>query len=219
MRRASALLATATVCCLSAVAADFPTPTNSEKAPGGPLSPREVCDSARLPPGFRLDVFAAEPDVANPIGICTDARGRLWVAENFTWAGAAVGGWDDTLRDRIVVLADRDGDGRHDERTVFWDQGTRVTSVAVGLGGAWVIDLPHLLFIPDRDADLVPDGPPEVVLDGFDETSVGHTPANGLTWGPDGWLWGRHGIQGTSRIGLSTPASGATIPRDASSRR
>lgn len=202
VRRASALLATATVCCLSAVAADFPTPTNSEKAPGGPLSPREVCDSARLPPGFRLDVFAAEPDVANPIGICTDARGRLWVAENFTWAGAAVGGWDDTLRDRIVVLADRDGDGRHDERTVFWDQGTRVTSVAVGLGGAWVIDLPHLLFIPDRDADLVPDGPPEVVLDGFDETSVGHTPANGLTWGPDGWLWGRHGIQGTSRIGL-----------------
>lgn len=156
----------------------------------------------RLPPGFRLDVFAAEPDIANPIGICTDARGRLWVAENFTWAGAGVGGWDDTLRDRIVVLADRDGDGRHDDRTVFWDQGTRVTSVAVGLGGAWVLDLPHLLFIPDRDADLVPDGPPEIILDGFDETSVGHTPANGLTWGPDGWLWGRHGIQGTSRIGL-----------------
>ena len=201
-RAAPSLLATVALFCLSAMAADFPTPTNSEKAPGGPLAPREVCDSARLPPGFRLDVFAAEPDVANPIGICTDARGRLWVAENFTWAGAAVGGWDDTLRDRIVVLADRDGDGRHDERTVFWDQGTRVTSVAVGLGGAWVIDLPHLLFIPDRDADLVPDGPPEVVLDGFDETSVGHTPANGLTWGPDGWLWGRHGIQGTSRIGL-----------------
>jgi len=201
-RVASVLLVTVTTGWLSGMAADFPTPTNTEKAPGGPLSPREVCESARLPPGFRLDVFAAEPDVANPIGICTDARGRLWVAENFTWAGAAVGGWDDTLRDRIVVLADRDGDGRHDERTVFWDQGTRVTSVAVGLGGAWVIDLPHLLFIPDRDADLVPDGPPEVVLDGFDETSVGHTPANGLTWGPDGWLWGRHGIQGTSRIGL-----------------
>ncbi len=190
-----------------AVAA-FPAPPDTEKAAGGPLPPEEVCATAQLPPGFRLLPFASEPAVQNPIGICTDARGRLWVAENFTWAGNGLGVWDDALRDRIIVLTDRDGDGRHDERTVFWDAGTRVTSVAVGLGGVWVLDLPQLLFIPDRDDDLVPDGPPEVVLDGFDETSVGHTPANGLTWGPDGWLWGRHGIQGTSQIGV--PGAGAS---------
>jgi len=184
-----------------AAAAEFPAPTNSEKSADGPMDPAEVCRTARVPPGFALLPFAAEPDVQNPIGICTDARGRLWVAENYTWAGNGLGVWDDSLRDRIVVLADRDGDGRHDERTVFWEGGTRLTSVAVGLGGAWVIDLPHLLFIPDRDDDLVPDGPPEIVLDGIDERSVGHTPCNGLTWGPDGWLWARHGIQGTSRIG------------------
>ena len=179
-----------------------PPPPNTEKADDGPMDPATVCATARLPPGFRLEVFAAEPAVQNPIGICTDARGRLWVAENFTWAGNGLGTWDDTLRDRIVVLADTDGDGRHDRRTVFWDGGTRLTSVAVGLGGVWAIDLPHLLFIPDRDDDLVPDGPPEIVLDGLDETAVGHTPANGLSWGPDGWLWARHGIQGTSRIGV-----------------
>jgi putative membrane-bound dehydrogenase-like protein len=181
--------------------AAFPTPTNSEKAASRPMDPEEVCRTARLPEGFTLQVFAAEPDVQNPIGLCTDARGRVWVAENFTWAGNGLGTWDDSLRDRVVVLTDRDGDGRHDERRVFWDGGTRLTSVAVGLGGVWVIDLPHLLFIPDRNDDLVPDGPPEIVLDGLDEKSVGHTPANGLTWGPDGWLWARHGIQGTSRIG------------------
>jgi len=183
------------------VAADFPAPTNSEKSAASPMAPAEVCRSARLPPGFSLQAFAAEPDVQNPIGICTDARGRLWVAENFTWAGNGLGVWDDALRDRIVVLEDRDGDGRHDVRTVFWDGGTRLTSVAVGLGGVWAIDLPHLIFIPDRDGDLIPDGAPEIVLDGIDQRSVGHTPCNGLTWGPDGWLWGRHGIQGTSRIG------------------
>jgi putative membrane-bound dehydrogenase-like protein len=176
-------------------------PSNTEKAAGEPMDPAEACATAKLPPGFRLLPFAAEPAVRNPIGIATDARGRLWVAENMTWAGNGLGTWDDSLRDRLVVLEDADGDGRHDRRTVFWDGGTRLTSVAVGLGGAWVIDLPHLLFIPDRDDDLVPDGPPEIVLDGLDETAVGHTPANGLTWGPDGWLWGRHGIQGTSRIG------------------
>jgi putative membrane-bound dehydrogenase-like protein len=187
-------------------AVGFPTPANTERASTRPMDPAEVCRTARLPDGFSLLTFAAEPDVQNPIGLCTDARGRVWVAENFTWAGNGLGTWDDSLRDRVVVLTDRDGDGRHDERKVFWDGGTRLTSVAVGLGGVWVIDLPQLLFIPDRDDDLVPDGPPEVVLDGFDERSVGHTPANGLTWGPDGWLWGRHGIQGTSRIG--TPGAG-----------
>jgi len=185
-----------------APADDFPAPPNTEKSTELPMDPAEVCRTAKLPPGFALQVFAAEPDVQNPIGLCTDARGRVWVAENFTWAGSNLGGWDDSLRDRVTVLTDTDGDGKHDERTVFWDGGTRLTSVAVGLGGVWLIDLPHLLFIPDRDEDLVPDGPPEIVLDGIDEKSVGHTPCNGLKWGPDGWLWARHGIQATSRIGV-----------------
>ena len=65
----------------------------------------------------------------------------------------------------------------------------------------WVLNLPRLLFIPDKNRDDIPDGPPVVVLDGIDELSVGHTPANGLKWGPDGWLYARHGIQGTSSIG------------------
>jgi putative membrane-bound dehydrogenase-like protein len=192
-------------------AAEFPTPTDTETSAATPMAAGEAAATVQLPPGFRLEVFAAEPDVCNPIAIATDGKGRLWVAENYTWAGNGLGVWDDSLRDRLVVLTDSDGDGRHDERTVFWDEGTRLTSVAVGLGGVWVIDLPQVLFIPDADDDLVPDGPPEVVLDGLDETSVGHTPANGLTWGPDGWLWGRHGIQGTSKIGLPGSADSQRI--------
>ena len=112
-----------------------------------------------------------------------------------------LGVWDNKLRDRVVILEDSDGDGRQDKRTVFWDQGCKATSVEVGFGGVWVLNLPHLLFIPDRERDDVPDGPPIVMLDGLDEQSVGHTPANGLKWGPDGWLYARHGIQGTSSIG------------------
>ena len=185
----------------SLVAAEFPSPPDTERSTAEPLSAAKTAATAELPPGFRLEVFAAEPDVRNPIAMATDGRGRLWVAENYTWAGNGLGVWDDTLRDRLVVFADTDGDGTHDQRTVFWDEGTRLTSVVVGLGGVWVLDLPEVLFIPDADDDLVPDGPPEVVLDGFDQDSVGHTPANGLSWGPDGWLWGRHGIQGTSKIG------------------
>ena len=180
---------------------DFPTPYNSEKSPTSPMSPDEVVKTAKLPPGFELSVFAAEPDVQNPIAITTDERGRMWALENYTWAGSNLGGWDTKLKDRIVILEDTDGDGRHDKRTVFWDQGRKATSVEVGFGGVWVLNLPHLLFIPDKNRDDVPDGPPVVVLDGIDENAVGHTPANGLKWGPDGWLYARHGIQGTSSIG------------------
>ncbi len=180
---------------------DFPTPLNSEKSTTSPMLPMEVVKSAKLPPGFELSVFASEPNVQNPIAITTDERGRLWVAENYSWAGGGAGGFDGNQRDRIVVLEDQDGDGKHDKRTVFWDDARKLTSIEVGNGGVWAICLPNLLFFPDQNRDDIPDGPPVVMLDGFDEGVVGHTPANGLKWGPDGWLYARHGIQATSNIG------------------
>jgi len=182
-------------------AEDFPTPLNTEKATTSPMAPEEVVRTAKLPPGFVLSVFAAEPNVQNPIAITTDERGRLWVAENYSWAGGGAGGFDANQRDRIVVLEDSDGDGKHDKRTVFWDSARKLTSVEVGFGGIWAICLPNLLFIPDANRDDVPDSAPQIVLDGINEGTVGHTPANGLKWGPDGWLYARHGIQATSSIG------------------
>ncbi|WP_164101264.1 PVC-type heme-binding CxxCH protein [Candidatus Laterigemmans baculatus] len=180
---------------------EFPQPINTEQSTAEPMSAEETVRTATLPEGFELTVFAAEPDVQNPIAITTDHRGRLWVAENYTWAGSLLGNYRTDLSDRIVILEDRDGDGRHDHRTVFWDQAKKLTSIEVGFGGVWAIALPNLIFIPDADGDDVPDGPPVVVLDGLDEQAVGHTPANGLSWGPDGWLYARHGILATSSIG------------------
>ncbi len=180
---------------------DFPTPVNTEKATTSPMAPDEVVKTAKLPPGFVLSVFAAEPDVQNPIAITTDERGRLWVAENYSWAGGGAGGFDPNQRDRIVVLEDVDGDGKHDKRTVFWDSARKLTSVEVGYGGVWALCLPNLLFIPDANRDDVPDSAPQIVLDGLNEGGASHTPANGLKWGPDGWLYARHGIQITSSIG------------------
>jgi putative membrane-bound dehydrogenase-like protein len=182
----------------------FPTPFNSEK--GSPMPAEEVARTMELPPGFKCQVFAAEPDVQQPIAMAWDAKGRLWVAENYTYAENPAR-WDTKLRDRIIILEDKDGDGKHDGRKVFWDQGSYLTSVEIGYGGAWILNNGTLSFIADKNGDDVPDGEPEVLLDGFNTKTIGHNIVNGLRWGPDGWLYGRHGITDTSSVGApGTPA-------------
>nr|MBC8289634.1 dehydrogenase [Planctomycetota bacterium] len=182
-----------------ALADDFPKVENTEKG-DPPLTPQQALDALELPEGFKATLFAAEPDVRQPIALATDSRGRLWVAENYSYAERERN-FDDRFRDRIVILEDEDHDGQFDKRTVFWDQGRRLTSVEIGHGGVWVLDAPNLLFIPDKDGDDKPDGEPVVMLDGWDDAGVRHNIVNGLRWGPDGWLYGRHGILATSPVG------------------
>ena len=180
--------------------AEFPAIFNTEKTPGGPMPAAEVARTMELPPGFSCKVFAAEPDVQQPIAMAWDARGRLWVAECYTYAENPAR-WDTSLRDRIVIFEDTDNDGHFDKRTVFWDEGVRLTSIELGNGGVYALCAPNLIFIPDKNGDDKPDGAPEVLLDGFNFKTVGHNIVNGLRWGPDGWLYGRHGISDTSAIG------------------
>ena len=179
-------------------AADFPPPVNTQE--GAPMPAADALATIKAPPGFHVSLFASEPEVQQPIAMATDARGRLWVAENYTYGEAKVG-FDLTQRDRIVILEDTKHDGHADKRTVFYDQAQRLTSVEVGFGGVWALCAPQLLFFPDKNGDDIPDGKPVVVLDGFDAGPVRHNIVNGLRWGPDGWLYGRHGIQATSHVG------------------
>ncbi|MBL9116457.1 MAG: c-type cytochrome [Verrucomicrobiaceae bacterium] len=182
----------------TALHAEFPAPYNTEK--GSPMPAEEAAASMQLPEGFKCVVFAAEPDVQQPIALAWDPKGRLWVAECYTYAENPQR-WDTKLRDRIIILEDKDNDGKHDGRKVFYDQATYLTSVEVGHGGVWMLAEGGLSFIPDKNKDDVPDGPPELLLDGFNTKTIGHNIVNGLRWGPDGWLYGRHGITDTSAIG------------------
>lgn len=196
------ILLSLAMACLEIKAADPASirSLNTERAAPGPMPALENAARSSLPPGFRLQVFAAEPDVHQPIAMALDTRGRLWVAENYSYSEQQVGFHPDA-RDRIVIFEDADQDGRFDRRTLFWDGAERLTSIEIGLGGVWAICAPQLVFIPDRNQDDVPDGAPEIMLDGFDTQSVRHNVANGLRWGPDGWLYGRHGILGKSMVG------------------
>jgi putative membrane-bound dehydrogenase-like protein len=160
-----------------------------------PRTPEETVKALKLPEGFRATLFAGEPDLVQPIGFCFDDRGRLWVAENTSYPN-----WKPDGHDRIVIFEDTDGDGRFDTRTVFYDKLNYLTGLEVGFGGVWVVSAPNLLFIPDRDHDDRPDGPPEVLLEGFGHQGI-HNLVNGCTWGPDGWLYGGHGGTSSGRIG------------------
>jgi putative membrane-bound dehydrogenase-like protein len=180
-------------------AAEFPAPTNNQPATNVALTPpAEALKMLHLPPGFKATLFAAEPDVQNPIAMCWDERGRLWIAENYTYSDSRER-FDLKLRDRIIILEDADNDGHFDKRTVFADDLQMLTSIERGQGGVYAMCPPHLLLIPMKNDK--PSGPPQIVLDGFSATaSSRHTFANGLKWGPDGWLYGRVGITSTSWI-------------------
>src|SRR5205085_10660071 len=71
----------------------------------------------------------------------------------------------------------------------------------LGCGAVLATCAPNLIYIPDRNGDDSPDGPPEILLDGWNADAVRHNMVNGLKWGPDGWLYGRHGIMASSFVG------------------
>ncbi|HEX7901163.1 MAG TPA: PVC-type heme-binding CxxCH protein [Planctomycetota bacterium] len=173
---------------------------NTEDPKNVPLPPAEALKRISLPDGFTATLFAAEPDVAQPIAIQFDDRGRLWVAECYSYESSG-GPWNQPVRDRILIFEDKDGNGTFDTRKVFWDQARNLTGLALGFGGVWLCSTPNFLFLADRNGDDVPDGEPEVLLDGWNDGKIGHCVFNGLTWGPDGWLYGAQGIQGDSLVG------------------
>ena len=150
---------------------------------------------------FKVTLFAGEPDVQQPISFDIDDRGRLWVAECYSYPKRTTPG-----KDRILIFEDTDNDGKFDKRTVFWDKGEYLTSVLVGFGGVFICNAPYVQFIPDKNGDDVPDGEPITLLDGWTTRGV-HNVVNGLTWGPDGWMYGLNGITAPSTPGKpGTPA-------------
>ncbi len=160
-----------------------------------PVPPSEAPGRMKLPDGFRVTLFAAEPDVRQPIAFTFDDRGRLWVVECYSYPQ-----WKPEGRDRILIFEDADGDGRPESRKVFFDHGANFSGIEYGFGGVYITAIPNLLHIPDKDGDDVPDGPPVALLDGWN-AKAGHNVVSNLAWGPDGWLYGLNGIQSNSFVG------------------
>jgi putative membrane-bound dehydrogenase-like protein len=161
------------------------------------LSPTAAAKAMTVPPGFKVDLIAGEPDVVQPIALAIDDRGRLWVAEAYSYPHRVA---PDQAKDRILIFEDKDGDGSFETRKVFYDKLNLVSGIEVGFGGVYVGAAPEFLFIPDKNGDDKPDGPPVVLLDGWGQHDT-HETLNSFAWGPDGWLYGCHGVFTFSNVG------------------
>ena len=173
---------------------------------------QKVVAGMKLVPGFQAELIAAEPDLHQPVAMAIDERGRLWVAEAYGYPNRQPEGQG---KDRIIIFEDKNGDGVFETKKVFAEKLNLVSGLELGFGGVWVGAAPHLLFIPDGNHDDVPDGPPQVLLDGwgFQDT---HETLNSFTWGPDGWLYGCHGVFSHALVGKpGTPAAERTPVRAA----
>src|SRR5688500_10466448 len=204
-----------------------PLAPNPEPIPGARLTPTASLATMTTPADLAVDLVLHEPEVAQPTHLSFDERGRLWVAQYRQYpypAGLKMISRDkyyrskfdrvppappnhDKGRDIVSVHEDTDGDGVFDSHKKVLEGLNMANSALHGRGGVWVMHTPYLLFYPDADGDDVPDGDPQVRLAGFGLEDT-HSVANGLAWGPDGWLYGVQGSTTTSRVtrpGVDSP--------------
>jgi putative membrane-bound dehydrogenase-like protein len=201
--RVSAIVAVLLVC-QSPVIAQKEHGFDNTKPSGQPyLDPQESLKRMKAPPGFEATLFAAEPDIINPIAFSIDERGRVWVVECYEYPKKTPKG--QKPRDRIKILEDTTGSGKADKVTVWaagkdlpisWDL---ATGLEVGYGGVFLGAAPYLFFLRDSMGQGKCDKQ-EILLSGFGSQDT-HETLNTLQWGPDGLLYGLHGIFTQSKVG------------------
>lgn len=158
-------------------------------------NPSKDLPEMRVQDGFQVELIAKEPDVRQPIAFCFDERGRMWIAEAFSYPNRQPEGQG---KDRITILEDADGNGSFETKKTFCEGLNLVSGIEVGFGGVWVGAAPYLMFIPKDANDKA--GEPKILLDGFGYQDT-HETLNSFLWGPDGWLYGNQGVFNTSAIG------------------
>jgi len=175
------------------------------------LPPQKAAEVMTVPEGFQVKLFAGEPDVFQPVAFCLDDRGRVWVAEAYCYPIRRA---DKDANDRIVIFEDTTGAGKFDKRTVFMEGLNLISGLEIGFGGVWIGAAPYLMFVPVKDSEDKPAGKPQVLLDGWGWQDT-HETLNTFSWGPDGWLYGCHGVFTHSRVGKPGTPDKQRVPINA----
>ncbi len=167
-------------------------PTIATKGANEWLPPAGELAAFKVDPRFEVNLFASEeqfPELANPIQLRWDARGRLWVSCSTTYPHIYPG---QEPKDRLLILEDTDGDGRADKCTTFADNLHIPLSFELGDGGVYVSEQPHLTFLQDTNGDDKADTR-RILFTGFG-TEDSHHALHDFIRTPDGDLLFREAI-------------------------
>ena len=151
--------------------------------------PASALASFSLMDDYQVNLFAAEPMLANPVHMIWDSKGRLWVACSWAYPQLKPG---EEANDKIIILEDTDDDGQADQSTVFADGLYLPTGLELANGGCYVGQSPDVFFFKDTDGDDVADVK-EVVLTGFGIEDSHHS-ISAWRRGPGGWIYFQEGI-------------------------
>jgi putative membrane-bound dehydrogenase-like protein len=152
---------------------------------GPPYEPGEALKTLQIQDGFQIELYAAEPDIVDPVAMEIDERGRIYVVESSgypldTESGAG----------RVKLLEDTNNDGKPDRTTLFADKLTLPTGVMAWKKGILVTDAPNVLYLEDTDGDGKADIR-EPLLEGFAFTNPQHTVSSPV-YGLDNWIYLSH---------------------------
>lgn len=159
--------------------------------------PEDQQKTFKLPPGFEMQLVAAEPDINKPFNLAFDAQGRLWVTTSIEYPFAAP--TNKPGRDRIMIFEDFGPDGRARKVTQFADG----LNIPIGIypykNGCIAWSIPNIWFFQDTDSDGKGDKR-EVLYGPFDHTRDTHGNQASFRRGFDGWLYATHGYNNDSHV-------------------
>lgn len=162
------------------------------------MQPEMEYKSFDIDPRFEVNLFASEkdfPELACPIHMKWDNKGRLWVSCSTTYPHIYPG---QEHKDKLIILEDTDGDGKADKCTTFADDLHIPLAFEFGDGGVYVSDQPNLLFIKDTDGDDKADFR-RVIFSGFG-TEDSHHSLHDFVRTPDGDLLFRESVFHNSQV-------------------
>ncbi|MBL9168508.1 MAG: c-type cytochrome [Verrucomicrobiales bacterium] len=163
--------------------------------PTDPLTPAAQAKTFHLPPGFTIELVASEPQIAKPMNMAFDARGRLWVTTSYEYPFPKKPG--EAARDAIKVFEDTNGDGSYDRVTTFAEG----LNIPIGItpygNGCLAWSIPNIWYFQDTDGDGKSDRQ-EVVFGPLGWERDTHGNIASFIRGNDGWIYGTHGFNNNS---------------------
>ena len=171
--------------------------TNYNKGQGdaneGYLYGQEALDRIKVAEGYKLELFASErefPDLANPVQLSFDNKGRLWVGVMPTYPHYKPG--DSKPNDKLIILEDTNNDGKADKQTTFVDNLHLTIGFEFAPEGVYVSQGTNLVLLKDTNGDDKADET-EIILSGFDDHDTHHT-AGAFTADPSGAIYMGEGV-------------------------